>query len=90
VIAPTGLPSGDQPAADSDADHWREAARLRRDQPGWIVIWLAPIRRFLAYARTPGTRRATALIAATSADLTAQIGKAEADRQTDSRSKDRM
>jgi hypothetical protein len=29
------------------------------------VIWLAPIRRFRAYARLPGTRRDTALTAAT-------------------------
>jgi hypothetical protein len=86
VIAPTGLPSGEQPAADTDAYHRREAARLRREQPGWIVIWLAPIRRFLAYARTP----ATALIAATSADLAAQIAKAEAARHADCPSKDRV
>ena len=33
-----GPPSGDQPAADDDAGRWREAARLRREHPKWIVI----------------------------------------------------
>jgi hypothetical protein len=80
---------GDQPIADDDADHWREAARLRRDHPPWVIIWLAPIRRFRAYARMPGTRRDTALTAVTSADLAAQIEKAEQARQTARRTKDR-
>ena len=55
----------DPPAGDDDAGRWREAARLRREHSRWIVIWLAPIRRFRAYARLPGTRRDTALTAAT-------------------------
>jgi hypothetical protein len=72
-----GPPSGDQPAAGDDAGQWREAARLRRDHPKWIIIWLAPIRRFRGYARLPGARRDTALTAATPAGLAGQIGRAE-------------
>ena len=32
---------GGLPAATDDADRWREAARLRREHPGWIVVWLS-------------------------------------------------
>lgn len=52
----------------SDADQWREAARLRGKFRGWIVIWLASEGEFRAYRRMPGGRRDTALAAAT-ADL---------------------
>jgi hypothetical protein len=72
-----GSPPGDPPAADDDAGRWREAARLRRDHPRWVVIWLAPIRKFRAYARLPGARRDTALTASTPAGLADQIGQAE-------------
>jgi hypothetical protein len=54
-----------------------EAARLRRDHPGWIVIWLAPAGEFHAYKRLPGARRDTALAASAAADLAVQIGHAE-------------
>jgi len=83
----TGRPSpalGDQPAGGDDASRWREAARLRRAHPRWVVIWLAPIARFRAYARLPGARRDTAL---TAADPAAQIGQAE---QAARHPKDRM
>jgi hypothetical protein len=76
----TGLPGpapGDPPAGDDDAGRWREAAQLRREHSRWIVIWLAPIRRLRAYARLPGTRRDTALTAATPGELAAQITQAE-------------
>jgi hypothetical protein len=76
VTGRPGPPSGDQPA-DDDAGRWREAARLRRDHPRWVVIWLAPIRKYRAYARLPGARRDTALTASTPAGLAAQIGQAE-------------
>jgi hypothetical protein len=56
---------------------WREAARLRREFRGWIVIWLAPENCYRAYRRLPGARRDTALSAATPAELAAQIGDAE-------------
>jgi hypothetical protein len=70
---------GDHPpaAANDDAGRWREASRLRRDHPRWVVIWLAPIRKFRAYARLPGARRDTALTASTPDGLAAQIGQAE-------------
>jgi hypothetical protein len=70
--------SGDQPAAeDQDAWCWREAARLRREHPAWVIIWLAPAAEFRAYGRLPGARRDTALIASTPARLAALIGQAE-------------
>jgi hypothetical protein len=67
---------GAPPAAD-DAHRWREASRLRREHPRWVIIWLAPIRQFRAYARLPGTRRDTALTAPTPAGLADQISHAE-------------
>jgi hypothetical protein len=51
------------------------------------VIWLAPIRKFRAYARLPGARRDTALTAATPDGLADQIGQAE---QAARSPKDRM
>jgi hypothetical protein len=70
--------SGDHPAArDDEAGRWREAARLRRDHAGWVVIWLAPIGQFRAYGRLPGARRDTALTAPTPARLADLIGQAE-------------
>jgi hypothetical protein len=83
------LPRG-QSTADDETDHWREAAQLRRDHPRWIVIWLAPIRQFRAYARLHGARRDTAITASTPAALVRQIGEAEQAQQTTRCSKDRM
>jgi hypothetical protein len=56
---------------------WREAARLRSQFRGWIVIWLASGRCFKAYKRLPGARRDTALSAATSGEMADLIGQAE-------------
>ena len=56
---------------------WREAARLRREHRGWIVIWLAAENRFRAYRRLPGARRDTALSAATAAEMADLIRQAE-------------
>ncbi len=72
---------------EDDAHPWREAARLRREHPRWVVIWLAPIQRFRAYARLPGARRDTALTAPTPAGLAGQISHAE---QAARHPKDRM
>ena len=63
--------------ADDDAHRWQEASRLRREQAGWVIIWLAPAGEYRAYRRLPGTRRDTALAAPTPAGLAAQIGQAE-------------
>ncbi len=65
------------PARQDDDTCWREAARLRREHRGWIVIWLAPENWFRAYRRLPGARRDTALSAATPAEMAALIGEAE-------------
>ena len=68
-----------QPAAETAADAgcWREAARLRREQRGWIVIWLARDNCYRAYRRTPGARRDTALSAPTASDMAKRISRAD-------------
>jgi hypothetical protein len=60
-----------------DAQRWQQAAQLRADHKGWIVVWLAPENCFKAYRRLPGARRDTALSAATSAEMADLIGQAE-------------
>lgn len=72
--------SRDQPGTgtsspDDDAC-WREAARLRREHPGWIVLWLAGMRQYRAYKVSRARRNAT-LTAGTPADLAAEISRAE-------------
>jgi hypothetical protein len=81
-------PTVPQARADSPADGprqwkespedvrcWQEAARLRHEHPGWVVLWLARIRQYRAY-RLRG-RRDTVLTASTPADLAAQISRSE-------------
>jgi hypothetical protein len=82
MTVPDPAPAGPRAAAGDDAGCWQEAARLRREHPGWIVIWLAPIRQYKAYRRLPGARRDTALAARTPGDLAAQITQAEQARRT--------
>jgi hypothetical protein len=73
-----------QPVSDHEADGdqgddarcWREAARLRREHPGWVVLWLDRTREFRAY-RLRQARHDSVLTARTPADLAAQIGQAE-------------
>jgi hypothetical protein len=67
----------EQRAIGADAGRWREAARLRREFHGWVIIWLAPAGEYRAYRRLPGARRDTALSAATPAELAAHIAQAE-------------
>jgi len=74
IPAPAPAPADDN---DDEAGRWREVARLRREHPRWVVIWLAPLGQFRAYARLPGARRDTALTARTPAGLAAQISHAE-------------
>jgi hypothetical protein len=64
-------------ANQNDDTRWREAARLRREHRGWIVIVLAPENCYRAYPRLPGARRDTALSAATPAEMAGLIGQAE-------------
>jgi len=81
---PPGAGSG--PAGEDDAGRLREAARLRREHPGWVVLWLAHLRQFRAYPLVQA-RHGTALTAATSGDLAAQISHtAQAARKTPPRS----
>ena len=77
--------SGARPGTGDDADCWREAARLRREYRGWVVIWLAPAGCYRAYRRLPGARRDTALTARTPGELAVQISHAEQPARTPSR-----
>jgi hypothetical protein len=61
----------------ADAGCWREAARLRREHRGWIVIWLARDNCYRAYRRTPGASRDTALSAPTARNMAKQISQAD-------------
>jgi hypothetical protein len=56
---------------------WREAARLRSQFRGWVVIWLARENCFKAYIRLSGARRDTVLSAATSAKMADLIRQTE-------------
>ena len=73
-------PAAHRAAADEDASRWEQAARLRAEHRGWVVIWLASEARFRAYRRLPGARRDTALSAATAIGMAAQITQAEIGR----------
>jgi len=61
--------------AEDEAARWRHAARLRREFPGWLVIWVASSRRYRAY-QLSSTRRDSALIAETPDELAAKIVQA--------------
>ncbi|HTS95777.1 MAG TPA: hypothetical protein VMI33_04085 [Streptosporangiaceae bacterium] len=65
---------GTDPA--DDANCWREATRLRREHPGWVVLWLDRTREYRAY-RLTRARCDSVLTAGTPADLVAQISAAE-------------
>jgi len=51
------MPDTDGRPIDGDARRWQEAARLRHDHPGWVIIWLAPAAEFRACRRLRGARR---------------------------------
>jgi len=61
-------------AVGDEAQRWREAAQLREEHSGWVVIWLARTQQYRAY-QISGRRRTGALTAATAADLATQIGQ---------------
>jgi hypothetical protein len=77
MTTPAGAEDTTHPDARDDAACWQEAARLRQDHSGWVIIWLAPAREYRAYKRLRGARRDTALAAATPSALTAAITQAE-------------
>ncbi len=71
---------GNTPASQGREEEdacWREAARLRREHRGWIIVWLAAENCYRAYRRLPGARRDTAISAPTPAEMAALIGQAE-------------
>jgi hypothetical protein len=68
--------TGPGTAGDDDAARWREAARIRSEHPGWIVLWLAHLGQYRAYPLVQGRRRA--IVTAPAPDeLAAQITRAE-------------
>jgi hypothetical protein len=77
------------PAQQQDAACWREAARLRSQFRGWIIIWLARENCYRAYRRLPGARRDTAISAATSGEMASLIGQAEQAARTPTPSTER-
>ena len=76
AVTVPGSPYASQRVCREDA-RWQEAAHLRRERRGWIIIWLAPENCFRAYRRLPGARRDTALSAATSTEMANLTGQAE-------------
>ena len=87
MTPPTARPAPG--STDRDAQRWQQAAHLRAEHKGWIVIWLAPENCFKAYRRMPGARRDTALSAATSAEMADLIGQAEQAARTPPSRKER-
>jgi hypothetical protein len=76
-VVGSGQPgTGRNRAADDDEACWQHAARLRREHPAWVVIWVASIHRYRAY-RLSRSRRDSALTAETPDDLATQISRAE-------------
>jgi hypothetical protein len=80
--------TADSPAQQQEEVCWREAARLRSQFRGWIVIWLARENCYRAYRRLPGARRDTTLSAATSGQMADLIGQAEQAARTPARGKE--
>ena len=56
--------------AETDA-RWREAGVLRKNNSGWIVLWLDGIKLFRAYRKV--SRNKTQVEAATAAELQEKI-----------------
>lgn len=71
---PGGHDRDGQSAAADDAGRRREAARIRREHPGWVVIWAARSGRYCAYPlfRAP---RGTVLTEAAPDELAAQMDR---------------
>jgi hypothetical protein len=59
---------------------WREAWRIRRAHPKWVVLWAAPANQYQAF-RLSRRHRDAVLAAATPGELTAQIEDAERSQQ---------
>jgi hypothetical protein len=63
--------------AEKDA-RWREADVLRKNNPGWIVLWLDGLRLFRAYKIV--SRNKTQVEAATAAELQEKLTAAQRGR----------
>ena len=70
------LTAGSGGAGDDDESRRRAAAEIRRQHPGFVVIWAASLGRFRAWPliRAP---RGTVLTAQTPGELTAQMERLE-------------
>jgi hypothetical protein len=69
-------PDRPRPAADDDTSHMQAAARLRRERPGWIIIWVPHKGCYRAWPlfRAPA---GTTLSAQTPEDMAAQMDQTE-------------
>lgn len=74
------LTAGDGQEKEQNDARWREAASLRAQFRGWVVIWLAAENCFRAYPRSSTARRATGLTAPNSADMAELIKQTDASR----------
>jgi hypothetical protein len=61
---------------DDDADRWREAIRLRKEHPGWIVLWLDRLQQYRAYPLVQNRHRKI-MTAPDPADLATLIQQAD-------------
>jgi hypothetical protein len=64
------------PTLAEELARWREAWRLRRAHPGWVVFWVADAGQYGAY-RLSRARRDAILAADAPSDLAIQIEHAE-------------
>ncbi len=64
--------------ADQDAEHVQAAGRLRRQRPGWVVVWSVPLRRYTAAPlfRAPRGTHLTAEAPGELADLMDRVEQA--------------
>ena len=63
-----------------DAERWQVAARLRREHPRWVVIWLSSPGVYRAYPLLRA-RRGTVLSGHTPDQLAAQMDQVEKGRR---------
>lgn len=69
----TGTGTGDRPPDDEEV-RWRAARQLRRERPGWLIIWVARTAHFHAYPLS--SRRSITLTAQTTGELALMIDQA--------------
>lgn len=68
--------AADPAVAGDEADRWQTVARLRREHPNWVILWVARKQSYDAWRlfRAP---RGTALTARTHQDMPGQMDRVE-------------